>query len=352
MSEQRSLIVGFDLCSYYSQLSCYNHKTFEPESICMTSDKTKYLIPTVLGVKNSTKEWFFGDEAYACKEAGTGVLVDELLLKVMNNQETDIFGVSFPPVTLLEKYLRKCLQLLKVYYPSNSILKIVVTLKERSESLREGVYKALDNMGIGKDRACVQSHFQSYQYYALSQSEELWLNDVGLFDFDEQGLTYQQITINRKSHPYIVGIIEKDLTETLSYHDFEEITESEKLEYVFYNLAKSVLHKQIVSTLYITGKGFEGNWADHVLKELCIGRRVFKGRNLYAKGACYAAKDLAGESKLENFLFLGSEMITSTFFISGYYDAKPAEAVLAKAATPWHEVNGKLDIILEDTREG
>ncbi len=351
MSEQRSLIVGFELCEHYSQICCYNPRTFEPESICVTSDKTKYLIPTVLGVKEKTKEWVYGEEAYDCKEAGTGVLIDALLSKIKNGEDTEIYGVSFKPVALLEKYLRKCLQLLKIYFPSNSILKLVVTIKEQSESLREGIYQALNNMGIGKDRARVQNHSQSYQYYALYQSRELWMNDIGLFDFDEAGLIYQQITIDRKTQPYLVGILEKNFQDTLNYQSFKEAADGEKLEYLFGNLARQVLHKQIVSTIYVTGRGFEGTWADEVLKELCIGRRVFKGQNLYAKGACYAAKELSGEHKLDGFLLLESEMITSAFFIQGYHDAKTAKAVLARAGTPWYEAEEKLDIILDEINE-
>ncbi len=351
MSEQRSLVVGFDLCEHDSQICCYNPRTFEPESICVTSDKTKYLIPTALGVKEKSKEWVYGEEAYNCKEAGTGVCIDGLLSKIRNGEDTEIYGVPFKPVALLEKYFRKCLQLLKIYFPMDSILKLVVTVKEQNESIKEGIYQALNNLGIGKDRSWVQSHSQSYQYYALSQKKELWLNDIGLFDFDEHGLVYQQITIDRKTEPSVVGILEKDFQEILNYQIIRETKDNEKLEYLFGNLARKVLHKQIVSTIYITGKGFEGTWADSVLKELCIGRRVFKGQNLYAKGACYAARELSGERKLDGFLLLGSEMISSTFFISGYYNAKIAEAVLAKAGTPWYEADGKLDLILDGINE-
>jgi len=382
MSEQRSLIVGFDLCNDFSQISCYSHKTFEPESICMTSDQTKYLIPTILGVRNDTKDWVFGEEAISYNQAGSAVLIDGLLKRVEKSQETELFGVKFQPITLLEKYFRKCLLLLKTYYPSNSIQQLVVTVKDKveikalstvastvestlevtsesksqtgglkNEILVETVYKALENLGIDRDRALVQSHSQSYQYYALSQSKELWMNDIGLFEFDENGLTYHQITINRKVHPFIVGMVQKDFTETLSYSMLEELGDSENLEYVFDNIAKSVLYKQIISTIYITGKGFEGTWADKVIKELCIGRRVFKGQNLYTKGACYAAKEMAGEDKFNDFIFLSNEMIMSTILIPGYYDAKTVEAVIVKAATPWYEINEKLDIILDDEQE-
>jgi hypothetical protein len=348
MAEQRSLVVGFDLCEDYSQISCYSNKTMEPESICLNLDKTKYLIPTILGVKKLSKEWIFGEDAIQGEKTGTVEIVKEILHKVEINEETTVLGVKFQPITLLEKYLRKCLHLLKLYYPNNNILKLVITLKEWNEILVDGVYKALENLGIGKDRAYIQGHTVSYQYYALSQSKDLWLNDIGLFDFDNNGLTYHQISINRKTNPYLVEMVDKDFTDTLNYKMLLNNTNEEQLSYIFDNIAKGVLHKQIVSTLYITGKGFDYTFADKVLRDLCIGRRVFKGQNLYAKGACYAAKELCGEHRLDDFLFLGSEMITATISLVGYYDAKTVEVILAKAATPWNEVDEKIDLILDE----
>lgn len=351
MGETKNLLVGFDLCNDYSQISCFSYKTYEPESICLTSDQSKYVIPTSLGVKEGSKEWVFGEEAWALKEVEGGVLIADLVKKAETGEETEIYGVYFTPVLLLEKFFRKSLQLLKIYYPGNSIVKLVVTLKELNEGLRETVYAALKNLGIDKDRAFIQNHSQSYQYFALSQSKELWINDVGMFEYDEDGLTYHQITINRKTKPYLVGIQKKDMSEVMQFETLAELEDREKLAYMFGDLARKALHKQIVSTVYVTGKGFDGNWADLVLKELCVGRRVFKGQNLFTKGACYAAKELSGDRKLEEFLFLDGDMITGSFYIKGYYDAKFAEAILARAATPWYEIDEKLDLILDDTSQ-
>jgi hypothetical protein len=197
----------------------------------------------------------------------------------------------------------------------------------------------------------VQSHLQSYQYYALSQSKELWMNDIGLFELDENGLSYHQITINRKNPPYLVGMADKDLSEMLSYEMLTELNDSEKLGFTFSNIANNVLYKQVVSAIYITGKGFEGNWSDHALRELCSGRRVFKGQNLYTKGACYAAKELSGERKLEEFIFLNKDMIMYSFMIPGYYDAKSAEVLLVKPATPWYEIDDSMDVIIDEEKE-
>ena len=70
------------------------------------------------------------------------------------------------------------------------------------------------------------------------------------------------------------------------------------LSYAFLNAAQTALHKQYVTTIYVTGKGFEGEWSNEALKELCMGRRIFRGQNLFTHGSCYAAIELSGMGRI------------------------------------------------------
>lgn len=346
MSEP-SLLVGFDLCDDFSQISCYNPKVFEPESICFSEDNSKYLIPTVLAVREDTKEWLSGEEAVICKQKEGFFLVEHIIEKILIGETVVIYGVEFTGVTLLERFFRRTLSFLKRYYPDEVICKLVVTIEEANTLLVDTIYEALTKLGINKDRVLVQSHAQSYLYYALSQKKELWVNDVGLFDFDERGLTYHQICINRKLTPMIVQIYSEDFTKELSYQLFCEQQDKEKIAYIFDNIAKEILYKQIVPTLYMTGKGFEGDWANGVFQSLCTGRRVFKGMNLYTKGACYKAKEIVEKEKFEEFLFLSQEMLQSDIMIRVYQKEEFEDIVLVEAATAWYEIDKSIDIILD-----
>ena len=55
----------------------------------------------------------------------------------------------------------------------------------------------------------------------------------------------------------------------------------------FKSFIQSVFDKKVVSSVYLTGEGFENNWYPASLKVLCNGRRAFLGNNLYSRGACY-----------------------------------------------------------------
>lgn len=347
----RTLIVGMDLGNDFVQISSFNHKTYEPESISLSSNKTQYLIPTMIGVKKSTKEWVIGEEANRIALVGTGIKVNHLLDKVKNKEDVILYETAFSPIVLLEKFLRIVLQEFKVYYPMNSILQLVVSIAELDYVIVEGIYQGLENIGIGKERIIIQSHIKSFQYYTLYQKKEIWLNDVALFDFNEKGFVYSQLSINRRTKPFVVSTIKKDFSETLSYEMVKEGTDYERLQFVFENIAKSVLHKQIISTIFVTGRGFEQDWVDPVLKELCVGKRVFKGQNLFNKGACYTAREVSTEKKLEDYIFLGEDSLYADITIEGYHNAQLSEVVLVKAGTSWREIKEKFDIILDETKE-
>ena len=82
MEEERTLLVGFDLCDDYSQLSCIFKNAPEPESVCITPDQSRFLIPTAVCVREMTKDWIIGEEAERCRDRMAGVYVDKLLSRL------------------------------------------------------------------------------------------------------------------------------------------------------------------------------------------------------------------------------------------------------------------------------
>ena len=47
----------------------------------------------------------------------------------------------------------------------------------------------------------------------------------------------------------------------------------------FKSFIQNVFDKKVVSSVYLTGEGFENNWYPNSLKVLCNGRRAFLGSN-------------------------------------------------------------------------
>ncbi len=411
MESPKKVIVGCDLCDDFTQLCCYSHRAAEPVMIGLREEEESR-IPTVLAYNKDTKKWLFGEDALTCAAAKTGVLVDHLVEKLQNGEEVELEGVKYSPIALLTEYLRKTMALVKSYFPSEPITKLVVTVADNEPALYDKIYEVLLALGLGRDRVWISSHSDCYLYYALSQEKSLWQNDIGLFDFSEKGLIFYQIRISRRTKPIIAKLFRTDYSNTLNftirnkYYDelskrtacdgklqedmlqsssnyFKSMigisksdsktagaamrkTDSAKAAagkisagnmtnsvdlnpaYIFENIANTALYKQIVTTIYITGSGFEGGWAEDAIKSLCVGRRVFFGQNLYAKGACYAARELSGESSLHDVMLLGEDRVSTSVMMQVYCDAALKDLAVIEADERWYEVDKNIEVIAEN----
>ncbi len=350
MDTPRKVIVGYDLCDDFTRISCYSYKLNEPIPIGLEEGESEdSQIPTVLCIKNDTKQWLFGEEAIRGAQNGQGLKAEHLLTKLRNDEVTELYEVKFTAISLMEKFLRKTLTLVKNYFPTEQISKLVITIRDTEPILVDRIYEALALLGIGKDRAVVISHAGAYLYYALSQDKSLWMNDVGLFDFNREGLHYYQIRLSRRTRPVIAILHKADYTNTLNIDMLKQKDISPS--YIFENIAGEVLYKQIITTLYFTGSGFEGDWAEEVIRGLCTGRRVFYGQNLFTKGACYAARELSGDKRLTEILLLNDDMVRGSVELRVYRDTKFIEVPLVQAGDIWYEVDQSIDVIPEGQAE-
>lgn len=349
MEDSKSLLLGIDLSDEFTQISFYQYQTNDVSSIAMSMDTTNPLVPTCLLVKESTKDWVFGEEAVRIKELNGGFYVDHLVTKAIHEQNIEIYQSVYTPEMLLSKYFKKILSYIRQHFLNCTIAKLVITLENTTPKVCDVVYAALKPLGLDKDRAIILTRVQCFMYYILSQKQELWLNDVGLFQFDDNGMNYYRLSVNRRNSPIPVIVNKIELSSDFSLKLLEQegvVRFSQRFE----TIANQLLYKRLTTSLFFTGKGFSGEWVDDTLKKLCVGRRVFKGQNLYTKGACYAAKALQ-TNEFGSYLLLSDDMITSTISICLYHDAKENDYVLAKAGTPWWQVESEITVILDATKD-
>lgn len=349
MEEERKLIVGIDLGEHVTQMSCFDFNIFEPVSIGrMMNGERIYEFPTALAIDEKRGEWFFTDEIP--ENSSDLIFLHYLLADVIREDVIRVGDFSVDSYVALKRFIVKVLSVLSEYYPKDKIRKLVITLSEKTEKMISYFHRLAEELHLPQGVMVVQNHRQSYMYYAVSQPKELWVNNVGLFEMERGKLNYLQINIDKKSIPYIIGVTKKELSEGLDWEELEQ-QGNEKIAYAFLNTANTVLHKQYVTTLYVTGKGFEKEWVGDALKKLCSGRRVFSGQNLFTRGACYAARELSGSGKLTDCLFLDEEMISSNVSLRLYTDACMKDVLVAKAGSVWSDVDTSVDVIPDDEEE-
>lgn len=345
--KKNGLIVGIDLRDDFSQISCFNEKTKEPDSICYIGDKMDYQIPTVLGALYHSDKWTFGAEARQLASNGRCLPIEGFFEELQEKPELFIGGHRFKKVELIERYLGFITGLLERYYPEDSIEYVTITMPSITKD-RVDLFKGMAHIfGLDSDHVMVQSHVTSYEFYALSQKRELWQHDVGLFEYDQKGLFYHHLSISRKRSPAVVSETAVDLTAYLSGREIQRMPHSE-LDRRFLEVVRQVTSQKMISTIYLTGNGFEGNWTDASLKFLGRQRRIFAGQNIYVKGACYSG--LMDQRRMDrNFVAFNGDVLPSDIYIRGRRDKEPVNVVLGKAGTPWYSAKGEALFILDNT---
>ncbi len=333
MSQQK-LYVGMDIRNDITQIAVMGPGRIEPDVLTARGgeDGETINIKTEVAIPGSEER------------------ISGFVEKIFKQEPIYADGKESNPVNVLAAFLRKTLSLTKKRYPSESIRKLVVTTEYRDLRFIAIIYRALEKLGITKERAFVADRGQAYVYYVMSQKKELWVNQVGMFDYEKDRLTYYQMKTDRLKRPVLVQVKQKDYSDYAEIFASGEQSDEEKAS-IFEGMVQGAIHGQVITSLYMTGAGFSDEFADGVMKKLCVGRHLFKGDNLYVCGACYMARELGGERKIEEFAYLGEDAVVCNISIQAYTDAKVQEILLVKAGTAWYHIDYELDLIPDGDEE-
>lgn len=332
---QRQLYVGLDLRDDRTHIAVLEPSQTEPDVLTVSSgegEEETIHIRTEVTVP------------------GSGDRIQGFVGKIVRQEEIYVEGRESDPVNILAAFLRKTLSLTKKKYPRESIKNLVVTTEYHDYRLISFLYRALEKLGIGRERAQVVGRGYSYIHYVMNQKKEFWINKVGMFEFRQGQLMYFEMQTDRSKRPLLVRVKEKDYSDYVELLTGSEHSEEEKAS-IFEGMVQGAIHGQIITSLYMTGEGFDDGFADDVMKRLCVGRHLFRGDNLHVCGACYMAAGTGDEKRVEEFIYLDEDTIPSYISIGAYTDAKEQEVLLAKAGTLWYQLDRELDLIPDGDQE-
>lgn len=334
-------VLGYDLNDDVSQVSYCGADSALPVTLSVTAGAEKYAVPTVLAKKKGVGQWCFGEEALQLDRDGEGVLVDCLLTKAKERRTLVIEEREFSAVSLLELFLRRTLALVNLtaqWQLADCIVITVETLDAETVAVLQEVTKGLP---IEDHRIRFQSHMESFYDYVIHQPEELWKHEVFVLDDQKQCLKSYRLYLNRRTKPVVAFIEEKD---------FDPLTEQDGK--VLLTAAEELLKNRTVSSVYLIGDGFDGEWAKEALRYLCMGRRVFQGKNLYTKGACYSAMEKAEPGGLQDdYVYLGNDKLKSNIGMKVIGEGRERYFPLADAGVNWYDVGGEHEFLLGKEKE-
>ena len=127
---------------------------------------------------------------------------------------------------------------------------------------------------------------------------------------------------------------------------FEDV---EELDKYFAEIARAKMKETYISTVYLTGPGFNDKWIEETTKVLCDGRRVFMGQNIYTKGACYHAKKGAYEAERDCVLCTEGSIPFDIGVSIGDMEGRNQFYPIAIGGREWYNMKGKVTLYLDDT---
>lgn len=344
-------MVGFDLGDRDAQISFCSIRQPEAETVPAVAGTKRYNIPAVLCKRDGANQWLYGREALRAGEAGEGTVVEHLFSGAIEGRGTVIENVEYDALTLLTLFVKKCFGLFGAVAPLERIEVLIFTAGCSDERVIEVMKQVVEALGLAGTKVFFQNHEESYYYYMLHQPPEFRLSGSVILDFEETLRVYL-LEWNRRTTPVVSFVNRKDFKEcrqpVWSENETEKAGQMEELDRHFLETVIEIFQNRTIGSVFLTGSGFQEDWADRTLQYICRGRRVFKGNNLYSKGAAFGAFERFCPTKEgKEYVFLGREKLKANIGLQVVREGKESYAALLDAGINWYDAACEREFYLE-----
>lgn len=352
MNEIRDLIIGMDFGKVFSQICYFDRKAEEPCSVSMKVGASQWEAPTLLCRRIQQEDYCVGLEAeYFARDKG-GEMVEGLYDISGSKEPVQIAGNMEEPWRLLAFFIKGMLKFLGVMDVIKNTKCLVLTTPELTGTRVENLRKACEILGLCQDQFLLLDYGESFFYYALTQKRETWNRSVGWYDFAGEEVTFCRLSMSGMGRPVTV-VLEDPVKGRISpVKNREGEGQEEKRDEEFAEFIKETLGSGLYSSIQITGRGFDQQWAKKSVALLCKQRRkVFYGSNLFAKGACAAGKEKLEDKRLKGYRYMSPALVLTEVGMDMRIMGSPAYYPLIEAGKNWYECSAKCELILDDVKE-
>ena len=342
----RGSIIGYDINTKMCQISVYDENLREPESVDF--GRENFQIP--LAANYYKEEWTYGKNALRMGSVKGSILIEGLLERALNKERVQIEDDECEVVWILAEFIR---QTLKDY---DEIDRIVFTVPDMDEDVRYLLKGIGQRLGIEKENIHVQDYKESFCHYMFHQPKELWQYESALFYCDKEEICaymLRELKTGNKGHECFVTVekvANAQITELEQVYPVLNIEKAKAADEHFKRFIQSVFHKKTVSSVFLTGSGFENNWYPNSLRVLCNGRRAFMGNNLYSKGACYTALYKTKEMP-DGPVYLDDSKLTEQISVKMRVNGEEVLYPLVTWGAHWYESDKECEVLMENTED-
>ncbi len=336
------MIIGYDLSYRYAQISYCRTGADTPQTYA-PADKTKqFNIPLCLFKRNGLNQWFLGREALAAKEQEEGHFLDNLFVQALQQEEVEIGEETFEAVALLALFIKRSLYLPGKDCRLEKVAGIMFTIPVLTEKTVELMQQLIVLLNLPECKIAFQSREESIYQYMIRQPKELWREDVLIYDSNGEEITAYRFKRNQNTRPVVAFVEEKELGRL--YGDDEQ-KDGQFLEMVRESAGISD------ACAFLLGEGFHGEWSQDSLRLLCHNRRVFKGNDLYSKGACFGMQEKLADKKQTQMIFLSKDKLRTNVGMQVMRASQESYLAILDGGENWYDCHKEWDVILTQGNE-
>lgn len=331
---KNSNIIGIDISMEYMLISFFHEGMREPETISLINGSQIYKIPLCAAYDAKNGKWYFGDEAAAHGTHDEGCFIDHIFERALRGESVHISDQDREAKDVLQRFLRKILGHTISFAGIPIPDQMIVTMDECKPEMIKLLSEIIELTGFAPNGVTFVDHIESFYYYALSQPRNLSIHDVLLYEELGKSLKVTRLSHAGRSIPQEIKLS----SEGYSIEDSDKDT-------IFYDILKTTLENHIVTTVYLTGDWFDDEWMNKSLSYMGKGRRVFAGKNLFCKGACYAAH-WSQHPNQWNYSYIGVNEIGVHVSLRITEKGKQRFLRLVTADSKWYESQKACEVIL------
>lgn len=331
--------LGIDIDDENAIISFFQQNMREPETVSTVAGSEIFQIPLVLAKKQGLGQWFIGEDAKRLALQQRESEVNHLLTRALGNETLYVEEEKYPAKELLALYLKKLIYMAGRLGNPLQPDKVVISLERLSREATNLFLGLAGEIGLLEEQVTLIDRRESFYYFIYNQKKELWLHDVCLFDCRGNDVNCCLAERNTRTVPQLIT-----MSEEMKRMDATKRDES------FLQIAAGQIGGHIVSAVYLVGDGFDGGWMKESLNFICKGRKAFMGKNLYSKGACYAAAVKEGKADWA-FVYMGDNEMKVNVSLKVLNLGKTEFFTLITAGDNWYETVGECEVILDGTPE-
>ena len=329
-----SIYFGIDLGKKNTILSFFDDSKKEPESVSTIMGSKEYQIPTVIAKRIGIEQWFYGKEAKEILQIGNVSEIFDLVSKALNDEEVILDDKNYKARDLFCMYLNYLLSISGLPYTKEYNSFLIITVPTLSTDVIELCSLIAKNLNIDENHIFIIDYMEAFYYYALNQEKETYSKNVILFECDSEEVKYDIMTLNREKSPIYVDV-----------KSGIKMLQGEKKDTAFYNILTNMDALRNSSSVYLVGEGFDGGWMQDSMKYLLSGRRVFIGKNLYSKGACFYGY-IKNENIPWNYFYIGNNELKLSVSLKVTENNEMKFYVLQKMGENWFKSKSECEVIL------